>query len=241
MEIPTFRLDEIDFHGPLSLILQLLTKNRIEIRDVKISVILEQYLEYLSTHMDASSDRNFETAGEFIVMAAHLAYLKTRAALDEGREISEIEQLLQSLETLKRREQFGYYSQLAARLNTIIRFDVFTKQPENQDIGSDYRYEIPVIELVAAYNTFDATDAALENRSERVRRSLPVKISYDVELKSLEIMELLRRVESIPITEVLSRNTSKSELVALFIAILELFRLGNLRYDNGIVSLPAEA
>ena len=73
-----------DFEGPLSLILMLLQKNRIEIRDLKISDILDQYLDYLDRmqHMD------LEVASEFVQMASHLLYLKTRtllAAEEEAR------------------------------------------------------------------------------------------------------------------------------------------------------------
>ena len=76
MENPTFYLEGIvkdknelqDFNGPLSLILMLLSKNKIEIRDIKISEILDQYLEYL-----AEMERmDLEIASEFVQMASHL-------------------------------------------------------------------------------------------------------------------------------------------------------------------------
>ena len=81
-ENPQYRLQGIvrekdslqDFEGPLSLILMLLQKNKIEIRDLKVSDILDQYLEYLvrMQKMDLDID------SEFVQMASHLLYLKTR-------------------------------------------------------------------------------------------------------------------------------------------------------------------
>ena len=66
-----------DFSGPLSLILMLLSKNKIEIRDIKIAEILDQYLEYL----DEMEKMDLEIASEFVQMASHLLYIKTRTLL----------------------------------------------------------------------------------------------------------------------------------------------------------------
>ena len=90
VENPMFRLEgvvkdkngEQDFEGPLSLILMLLSKNKIEIRDINISEILDQYLAYLET-MEAM---DLEIASEFVQMASHLLYIKTKMLLnlDDG-------------------------------------------------------------------------------------------------------------------------------------------------------------
>ena len=79
MDNPTFHLDGVvkdrnelqDFDGPLSLILMLLSKNKIEIRDIKISEILDQYLEYL----DRMEKMDLEITSEFVQMASHLLYI----------------------------------------------------------------------------------------------------------------------------------------------------------------------
>ena len=102
MENPNFYLEGIvrdknemqDFEGPLSLILQLLSKNKIEIRDIRISEILDQYLAYL----DEMQSMDLEIASEFVQMAAHLLYIKTRTLLAGEEEVSELELLMTSLE-----------------------------------------------------------------------------------------------------------------------------------------------
>ena len=79
---PTYHLEGViqnkeemaDFEGPLNLILMLLSKNKIEIRDIQISLILEQYLAYL----DEMKAMDLEIASEFVQMASHLLYIKTR-------------------------------------------------------------------------------------------------------------------------------------------------------------------
>ena len=101
MENPNFFLEGIvkeknelqDFEGPLSLILMLLAKNKIEIRDIRISDILDQYLEYL----DKMQSMDMEVASEFVQMAAHLLYIKTRMLLAGDKEVSELEVLMESL------------------------------------------------------------------------------------------------------------------------------------------------
>ena len=69
-----------DFDGPLDVILLLLSKNKIEIQDVSISSILEQYLAWL----DERKRMDMEVASEFIAMASHLMYIKTRMLLSEA-------------------------------------------------------------------------------------------------------------------------------------------------------------
>ena len=79
MDNPSFHLEGVvrekdemqDFEGPLSLILMLLSKNKIEIRDIKISEILDQYLEYLAE----MESMDLEIASEFIQMASHLLFI----------------------------------------------------------------------------------------------------------------------------------------------------------------------
>ena len=94
-----------DFDGPLDVILQLLSKNKIEIKDIKISSILEQYLAYL----DEMKRMDMEIASEFIAMASHLMLIKTKMLLSEAEKeeaISEMELLIRSLEERQRKEAF---------------------------------------------------------------------------------------------------------------------------------------
>ena len=121
MENPNFHLEAVvhernelqDFEGPLSLILMLLQKNKIEIRDISISEITDQYLAWL----DEMQRMDLEVASEFVQMAAHLLYLKTRTLLTtDEEEVSELEVLLQSLEQLKAKDAFSAIKQVTPEL-----------------------------------------------------------------------------------------------------------------------------
>ena len=101
MENLSFHLESIvkekdsmqDFEGPLSLILMLLQKNKIEIKDLRVSDILDQYLAYL----EEMQSLDLEISSEFVQMASHLLYLKTRELLTVEEEVSELDLLRQSL------------------------------------------------------------------------------------------------------------------------------------------------
>ena len=94
-----------DFDGPLSVILLLLSKNKIEIQDVSITSILEQYLAYL----DEMKRLDMEIASEFIAMASHLMLIKTKmllSAAEREEAMSEMELLIRSLEEKQRAEAY---------------------------------------------------------------------------------------------------------------------------------------
>lgn len=102
MDNPVFKLEGVvhersaetlqDFEGPLDLILFLLSKNKIEIQDIPIALILDQYLAYL----EQRKQLDLEVASEFITMAAHLMYIKTRMllSLEDEQAQSEMDELI---------------------------------------------------------------------------------------------------------------------------------------------------
>ena len=120
MDNPNFYLEGVikskddmqDFEGPLSLILMLLSKNKIEIRDISISQILDQYLEYL----EQMQSMDLEIASEFVQMASHLLYIKTKTLLSGDEEVSELEVLMASLEQLKAKDIYGEIQKIVPEL-----------------------------------------------------------------------------------------------------------------------------
>ena len=112
IETPIYHLEKVvknredleDFNGPLDLILHLLSKNKMEIKDIQISLILDQYLAW----MDQRRQLDLEVASEFVTMAAQLVYIKTRMLLSihDEEALTELEQLMASLEEHQRREDY---------------------------------------------------------------------------------------------------------------------------------------
>ena len=129
-----------DFNGPLDLILHLLSKNRMEIKDIQISLLLDQYLEW----MDQRKRLDLEVASEFVTMAAHLVFIKTRMLLSihDEEAISEMEQLIASLEEHQRHENFAKIKAIVPELSDryAIGRDYIPKVPEALPVNRTYRY-----------------------------------------------------------------------------------------------------
>ena len=201
-----------DFEGPLSLILLLLSKNKIEIRDIKISEILDQYLEYLN----AMEKLDLEIASEFVQMASYLLYIKTRMLLTEEKEVTELEQLIASLEQLKCKDHSP-----AAKAVKPMGLTPYTNPTRNLS-----RYRIEQADLLRALlSVFTRGGAAA---TDALQMAAPKRIVYSVRDKCRTLIDQLRERGSMPLSTLYSQCTSRSEIVATFLSVLELCSLGHL-------------
>lgn len=242
MSEPQYKLEGIvhtrteqneDFEGPLDVIFLLLSKNKIEIQDVSISAILEQYLAYL----DEMKRLDMEIASEFITMASHLMLIKTKmllSAAEQQEAESELDLIRQNLLDRRRKEAMEQIRSAVIQLeprNEIGRC-LFTKDPEPLRKDRSYRYRHKVVDLLLA----------LETISERNQRQLPPptdnfkgivgKEAYPVNRKAGEVMRqlLLRGMEKLK--NLFFGNRSRSEVVATFLAILELCKTNNVTLED---------
>ena len=234
---PTYHLEGVirskeemdDFEGPLTLILMLLSKNKIEIRDIQVSVILEQYLAYL----DEMKALDLEIASEFVQMAAHLLYLKTKMLLSaEDEDSSELELLIASLEELKARDVYAAVKEQTSSLAKASDYGVLylVKPPEPLPKMKEYRYQHYSWELLKALSdVFRRGRMALEEEEERAARGLlfPKRIVYPVREKSRELLLRHSAASRISLRTLYRESRSRSEVVAVFISILELCSLGH--------------
>lgn len=224
-----------DFEGPLDVIFLLLSKNKIEIQDVSITAILEQYLAYL----DEMKRLDMQIASEFISMASHLMLIKTKmllSAAEQAEAENELDLLRQSLIERRRKEAMEQIriavSQLEPR-NEIGRC-LFTKEPEPLRRDSTYRYKHSVVDLLRALDTI----------AERSQRQLPpptaifkgivAKEPYPVTRKAGEVLRqlVLRGVERLK--ALFRGNKSRSEIVATFLAILELCKTNSVILEDDL-------
>ncbi len=222
-----------DFEGPLDVIFLLLSKNKIEIQDVSITAILEQYLAYL----DEMKQLDMQIASEFITMASHLMLIKTKmllSAAEQAEAESELDQLRQSLLERRRREAMEQIRQAIVQLeprNEIGRC-IFTKEPEPLPKEKTYRYQHSTADLLRA----------LDLIAERNQRQLPpptanfkgivAKEPYPVNRKAGEVLRqlVLRGVERLK--SLFRGNKSRSEIVATFLAILELCKTNSVVLED---------
>ena len=241
---PQYRLEGIvrtrseqmeDFEGPLDVIFLLLSKNKIEIQDVSITAILEQYLAYL----DEMKRLDMEIASEFITMASHLMLIKTKmllSAAEQAEAESELDLLRQNLLERQRKEAIEQIRTAITWLeprNEIGR-NIFTKQPEPLRKDQTYRYQHETGDLLRA----------LDEMAERSQRRLPPptvnfkgivgKERYPVSRKTGEILRrlILRGVEKL--MNLFKGNKTRSEVVATFISVLEMCKTGSVVLEGDV-------
>jgi len=220
--------DELkDFEGPLSLILLLLQKNKIEIRDIRVSLILDQYLEYL----DSMKQMNLEVASEFVQMAAYLLYIKTKTLIAQDKEeVSELELLIESLEQLKAKDTYRAVKEVTPAMLEAYKKGalIVSKGPAPMpDIPRDYPYHHTTEELLKALLQVFADTGEKPQDLDAIKAAMPARIVYSVKSKSRQILERLK-LRNVTLKQLYAECTSRSEVVATFMSVLELVSMGSI-------------
>lgn len=235
MENPTFKLEGVikvkenmeDFEGPLNLILTLLGKNKIEIKDIQISSLLEQYLEYIEN----MKSMDLEVASEFVAMASHLVYIKARTVLrsSEEKEVDELEELKSSLEALKNKDKYVQIKQVSEWLDDMYKRGAgkFVRKAESLPPQKIYAYKHEPQDLLNALDrAFQETNQALPISGRK--QFVPTPIIFSVTRKTAEILTHLREQGIVSFDDLMGLSESRSELVATFISVLELCKSGSI-------------
>ncbi len=221
-----------DFVGPLDLILYLLRKNKLAIRDIPLAEILEQYLAWV----EARRELDLEVAGEFITMASHLMLLKTKMLLSEEDQQArqEMEELISSLEEKARREEHGRVLAVQEEMEAAFRsgLDCFTKGPEPAYARRVYRYEHCSEDLLNAADAWRRRQGGPALPSVRAFRSVVRPEPYRVERKAAQLLDALREEGPLSMKQMIARCGSRSEVTAVFLALLELCRSGSVCLDG---------
>ena len=219
------------FEGPLDLLLHLIRQNEVDITDIPIASIAEQYLVYI----DLMHEVNLDVAAEYLVMAATLALIKSRMLLpaEDGEE--EEDGLDPRAELVMRLLEYQRFKEVADALSQkrLLGRDVFEAQgPAPEAIpDAEREIEIGVFELIAAFKQVlqrsddEAYVHAVETETVTVRECM------------IDVMELLDRVENVEFMEIFERAgrvASKPMLIATFLALLELARLHALHVYQGV-------
>ena len=223
-----------DFDGPLDLLLALIGKAQIDIRDIFVSEITDQYLEIVRS----ANDLDMDEASDFLAMAATLLEIKSRAMLPrqpqtEGEEDPETE-------LIRRLEEYKQIRESADRMKEFEEAarHVFTKLPEE--------YPLPPQEIELTGLTLEGLIQACLRILERKpvlnddpesNHYAPRNIHrdvYTVQECMLNLMTRLRKKRRMKFEEMFSENPTKEEVVTYFLAILELLKVGqmHLRQDE---------
>jgi len=207
------------FEGPLDLLLHLIHKNELDITNIPIALITEQYLEYLKL----MKVLNLDMAGEYLLMASTLLYIKSKMLLPASSEEGEEEGEDPRAELVRRLLEYQKYKEAAAELEKrpMLNRDVFLRSTpmEVEDAGEEERVEVSLFELIEAFRKI----------LERVKTEEFHEVVLDrlsVEEKVQEILSLLQREKrSMAFHLLFPEQASRRVIIITFLAILELVKM----------------
>lgn len=221
MEKLSYKLET--FEGPLDLLLYLITKNKLDICDIQISELLDQYMEQINAMQEA----NMDIASEFLEMAARLVYMKTVSLLPKHEEMEALRQELtgQLLE-------YQECKQVAAQLTERFNYNIYVREPAEVEPDKSYKRHHDPREILAAY-------LSAAGRGKRVLPPSPQSFSgivtHRIVSVTSQIVYVLRRlwkVKSIAYESLFVEKREKSDLVATFLAVLELVKGKRVRIEG---------
>ncbi len=211
------------FEGPLDLLLHLIRKNEINITDIPINVITQQYLETLGLMQSL----NLSIAGEFLVMAATLVHIKSRELLPPAESEPEADDDDPRAVLVARLVEYQRFKDASQRLEEreAIWREIFPGRPIHLDADADT--ELPLSE-VSLFDLLDALRGVVARLPER--RDLEIVVEgLTVQERMNTVLDRLQQEESVSFTGLFDRDTTRNDVIVTLLALLELARLNLVR------------
>lgn len=211
-----------NFDGPLDLLLSLVKENKIEIKDIFVSQVTEQFLEY----MNQVSELDVELASEYMAMAATLLEIKSRALLPPVVKDDEPEEETPEAVLIRQLEEYKLFKEIVTELKEQENVDRFYRDPD-KNVGKEVsviKENLSLDGFIAAFNKFLAKLQVKSQQSTTVSRTM-ARESFSVPQKINFIREVLKTVNEFKFTELFEPVASRNEYVTTFIAVLELTKL----------------
>lgn len=221
---PDYKVKLEVFEGPLDLLLYLIKREEVDIYEVSLEKITQQYLEF----MDAFKALDLEIAGEFVVMAANLIYLKSRSLLPVSVQPpeEETEEEDPRWELVRQLIEYKKFKDAAAQLHErgIARESLFSRVAEQTDAPVERPLgEVSVFDLIAAFN------GVLKRINQREDLREIFEENFTVSDKIEMVLKITTGGVPVLFTELFSGVASRAEIVVTFLAVLELIRLKQLK------------
>jgi segregation and condensation protein A len=216
-DIYKVRIENI-FEGPMDLLVHLIKKHEMDIYDIPIALITEQYLKYL----EWMKSINIDVAGDFILMASTLIKIKSKMLLPVHGEEDDDED--PRLEIVKPLEEYLRIQLAADELasRNLLGEDTFARNPSQENFAADQDGEIIKVGL---FELIDAFQKILEKISAQHGVDIFTADTISVRDRIAELIEIFEAKKSVTFNELFSNNVEKSEVVVTFLAILEMVRL----------------
>ncbi len=217
------------FEGPLDLLLFLIKKNEIDIYDIPIAVITQQYLEYL----EMMKNLNLDVAGEFLLMAATLLHIKSKMLLPaQEEEESEKEEEDPRAELVRRLLEYQRFKEAAQELTRgpLLDREVFIRNFFGENIREEGEEETGG--EVSLFDLLEAMKKVLQGLPPEEFQEISAE-HLNIKDKILQVMEKLWEADSVVFTDLFHSTTPRGEVVLTFLALLELLRLRMIRVYQG--------
>ena len=221
MEKILYKLE--NFEGPLDLLLHLIKKNKLNIHDIQISELLAQYM----THIEKMKEQDMDISSEFLEMAARLVYIKTAFLLPKHEEAEVLKQELtgQLLE-------YKQCQEMAKLMASNMNFDFISRNPEKINFDMTYSMKHSAFDLLKAYiDSVGKKNQKLPPSRESFSGIVSRKI-VSVFSKVIFILRKLKKLNVVNYNLLFSQSESKSDMVATFLAVLELIKGKRITLDD---------
>ncbi|MCR5600692.1 MAG: segregation/condensation protein A [Ruminococcus sp.] len=225
MESISFKLEV--FEGPLDLLLSLIAKHKLNICDIEISKLLEQYLLYI----DQAHEQNLELAGEFLEMAARLIYIKTASLLPQPEEAEQMKRELEGALI-----EYSLCKIAAQRLaDAFVGGSIFVRRPMKIKADMTYTLVHEPERLAIAYSALSLKNIKSEHAKLHVENKINSVVKRRIVSVMTKVVHILRELYlsgEVYMDKLYDGVTDRSERVATFLAVLELTRHGRITISD---------
>ncbi len=219
-----YRIHLDNFDGPLDLLLHLIDKNKLDIYDIPIAAVTEQYMAYL----EEAEQMNLEIASEFLVIAATLINIKAKMLLPKKTLVAPEEPDPRD-ELVARLLEYKFYKEMAAVLqeNAELSSNFLTREVDIAALSKDFTPINPVANI-----SLEQLFEAFQNILVHVREEPPViqleREEYDIEDMMRTLLEQLDCQHSVKFQDLFLPTDSKRKVITMFLALLELLKLNRI-------------
>ncbi len=225
MESILYKLD--NFEGPLDLLLTLIQKNKVSIYDIPIVEITDQYLEAI----DGIEESSLDNTGDFIVMAAQLLYIKSKMLLPKNDEEEEEDPREELAQRLLEYQKYKEASKELRKSEFSSKYMVFRDEEEIKFPIPEYNRHHEVSALIDAFNSILARRIRKEKPTKRAFTGIVGREKVSVDDMVEKICKKLHKSGRIQFKLLFREEDSKPELIATFLAVLEMIKLNRLYAD----------
>ena len=210
------------FEGPLDLLLHLISKHKLNIYDIQISALLEQYME----HIKLMRQLDMDVASDFLEMAARLVFIKTAFLLPKHEEAEKLKEELTG-ELLEYQE----CKEIARRMAEEINLDYISRDAMKLDIDLSYGINHSISEILKSYVAAIGKNKKVPKDLHKSFTQIVTKKVVSVVSKAIFVLKKLYKNRSVNYSALFKECKSKSEMVATFLAVLELVKGKRIKVD----------